>query len=256
MPVSKKIKVYIVVKISSRTILQYLPFCSISFGYGENKKNWLTKLKFPKLFSSCFMNACSKKNKSLYFWKDIVLDYSTVSTILFYLIWLGENKKNWLTKLKIPKLFSSYFINACFKKIKVYIVVKISSRTILQYLPFCSISFGYGENKKNWLTKLKFPKLFSSYFINACFKKIKVYIVVKISFRTILQYLPFCSISFGYGENKKNWLTKLKFPKLFSSCFMNACSKKNKSLYFWKDIVHDYSTVSTILFYLIWLWRK
>ena len=200
-PVPKKIKVYIFEKISSRTILQYLPFCSISFGYGENKKNWLTKLKFPKLFSS-------------------------------------------------------YFINACFKKIKVYIVVKISSRTILQYLPFCSISFGYGENKKNWLTKLKFPKLFSSYFINACFKKIKVYIVVKISSRTILQYLPFCSISFGYGENKKNWLTKLKFPKLFSSCFMNACSKKNKSLYFWKDIVQDYSTVSTILFYLIWLWRK
>ena len=87
-------------------------------------------------------------------------------------------------------------------------------------------------------------------------KKIKVYIFEKISSTTILQYLPFCSISFGYGENKKNWLTKLKFPKLFSSCFMNACSKKNKSLYFWKDIVQDYSTVSTILFYLIWLWRK
>ena len=116
------------------------------------------------------------------------------------------------------------------KKIKVYIFEKISSTTILQYLPFCSISFGYGENKKNWLTKLKFPKLFSSCFMNACSKKIKVYIFEKISFRTILQYLPFCSISFGYGENKKNWLTKLKFPKLFSSCFMNACSKKNKSL--------------------------
>ena len=114
------------------------------------------------------------------------------------------------------------------KKLKVYIFEKISFRTILQYLPFCSISFGYGENKKNWLSKLKIPKLFSSYFINACFKKIKVYIVVKISSRTILQYLPFCSISFGYGENKKNWLTKLKFPKLFSSCFMNACSKKIK----------------------------
>ena len=135
----KKIKVYIVVKISSRTILQYLPFCSISFGYGENKKNWLTKLKFPKLFSSCFMNACSKKNKSLYFWKDIVLDYSTVSTILFSLIWLGENKKNWFSKLKFPKLFSSDFINACFKKIEVYIFEKISFWTILQSLQFCSL---------------------------------------------------------------------------------------------------------------------
>ena len=82
-PVPKKIKVYIFEKISFWTILQYLPFCSISFGYGENKKNWLTKLKFPKLFSSYFINACFKKNKSLYFWKDIVLDYSTVSTILF-----------------------------------------------------------------------------------------------------------------------------------------------------------------------------
>ena len=148
-----------------------------------------------------------------------------------------------MSKLKFPKLFSSYFINACFKKIKVYIVVKISSRTILQYLPFCSISFGYGENKKNWLTKLKFPKLFSSDFMNACSKKIKVYIFEKISSRTILQYLPFCSISFGYGENKKNWLTKLKFPKLFSSWFHERLFQKNKSLYFWKDIVLDYSTV-------------
>ena len=166
----------------------------------------------------------------------------------------GENKKNWLSKL-FPKLFSSYFINTFFKKINVYIVVKISSRTILQYLPFCSISFGYGENKKNWLTKLKFPKLFSSYFINACFKKIKVYIVVKISSRTILQYLPFCSISFGYGENKKNWLSKLKFPKLFSSDFMNACSKKIKVYIFEK--ISFWTILQSLQFCsLIWLRRK
>ena len=106
----------------------------------------------------------------------------------------GENKKNWLSKLKFPKLFSSCFMNACSKKIKVYIFEKISFRTILQYLPFCSLSFGYGENKKNWLSKLKFPKLFSSDFMNACSKKINIYIFEKISSRTILQSLQFCSL--------------------------------------------------------------
>ena len=138
MPVSKKLKFIFLKRYRSGLFYSLYNFV-LSFGYGENKKNWLSKLKFPKLFSSYFINSCSKKNKSLYFWKDIVQDYCTVSTILFSLIWLGENKKNWLSKLKIPKLFSSYFINACFKKIKVYVFEKILSRTILQSLQFCSL---------------------------------------------------------------------------------------------------------------------
>ena len=175
-PVPKKIKIYIFEKISSRTILQYLPFCSISFGYGENKKNDWQNWNFQNCFP--------------------------------HISWTP-----------VPK------------KIKIYIFEKISSWTILQYIPFCCISFGYGENKKKWLTKLKFPKLFSSYFMNACSKKIKIYIFEKISSRTILQYLPFCAISFGYGENKKNDWQNWNFQNCFPHISWTPVPKKLKFIF-------------------------
>ena len=269
----QKIKIYIFAKISSRTIIKYLPICSISFDYGENQKNWLTKLKFPKLFYSYFMKACSKKNKNLfyakissrtilqsvqfrsilfgygenqkkmidkieiskivflifheslfqknknlYFCKDIVQDYFTVSTILFYLIWLRIKSKKLIDNIEISKLLSSYFMKACSKKIKIYIFAKISSRTILKYLQFCSISFGYGQNQKNWLTKLKFPKLFSSYFMKACSKKIKIYFMQR--YRPGLFYSLYNFVLSYFVKDKikkidwQNWNFQNCFPHI------------------------------------------
>ena len=145
-------------------------------------------------------------------------------------------------------------MNACSKKIKLYIFEKISSRTILKYLPFCSISFGYGENQKKMIDKIEISKIVLLIFHESLFqKKIKDYIFAKISSRTVLKYLPFCSISFGYGENQKKMIDKIEISKIVFLIFHESLFQKNKNLYFCKDIVQDYFTVSTILFYLIWL---
>ena len=111
-------------------------------------KKLIDKIEISKIVFLIFHESLFQKNKNLYFCKDIVQDYSTVSTILFYLIWLQIKSKK-LTKLKFPKIFSSYFMRAYSKKIKIYIFAKISSRTIQKYLPICSISHGYGQNQKN-----------------------------------------------------------------------------------------------------------
>ena len=50
-PVSKKLK-FIFLKRYRPGLFYSIYNFVLSFGYGENKKNWLTKLKFPKLFSS------------------------------------------------------------------------------------------------------------------------------------------------------------------------------------------------------------
>ena len=77
--------------------------------------------------------------------------------------------------------------------------------------------------------------------MNACSKKIKIYIFAKISSRTILQSLPFCSISFGYRENQNKLIDKIEISKIVFLIFHERLFQKNKNLYFCKDIVQDYS---------------
>ena len=167
------------------TILFYLIWLQIK------SKKLIDKIEISKIVFLIFHESLFQKNKNLYFCKDIVQDYSKVFTNLFYLIWLRIKSKKLIDKIEISKIFFLIFHESLFQKNKNLYIWKISSRTILKYLPFCSILFGYGGNQKNWLTKLKFPKLFSSYFMKACSKKIKIYIFAKISSRTILKYLPY-----------------------------------------------------------------
>ena len=95
-------------------------------------------------------------------------------------------------------------MNACSKKIKVYIFAKISSRTVLKSIPFCSILFRYAENNKKLIDKIEISKIVFLIFHERLIQRIKIYIFAKISYRTVLKYLPICSISFGYGQNQKN----------------------------------------------------
>ena len=199
---SKKIKIYIFAKISSRTILQSLPFCSILFGYGENKKKMNYKMEISKIVFLIFHERLFQKNKNLYFCKDIVQDYSKVFTILFYLISLRIKSKKLIDNIEISKIVFLIFHERLFQK-----------------------------NKNLYFWK-------------------------DISSRTILQYPPFCSISFGYRENQNKLIDKIEISKIVFLLFHERLFQKDKNLYFCKDIVQDYFTVSTILFYLIWLRRK
>ena len=136
-------------KISSRTILKYLPFCSILFGYGGNQKKMIDKMEISKIVFLIFHERLFQKNKNLYFCKDIVQDYSKVFTILFYLIWLRIKSKKLIDKMEISKIVFLIFHESLFQKNKNLYFEKISYRTILKYLPLCSILFGYGGNQKN-----------------------------------------------------------------------------------------------------------
>ena len=106
-------------------------------------------MEISKIVFLIFHESLFQKNKNLYFCKDIVQDYSKVFTILFYLISLRIKSKKLIDKIEISKIVFLIFHESLFQKNKkIYIFAKISSRTILQSLPFCSILFGYGENKK------------------------------------------------------------------------------------------------------------
>ena len=110
----------------------------------------IDKMEISKIVFLIFHERLFQKNKNLYFCKDIVQDYSKVFTILFYLISLRIKSKKLIDKIEISKIVFLIFHERLFQKNKnLYFCKDISSRTILQSPPFCSISFGYGGNQKN-----------------------------------------------------------------------------------------------------------
>ena len=180
--------------------LFYSPYHFVlSYFVKDKSKNWLTKLKFPKLFSLIFHESLFQKNKNLYFCKDIVKDYSKVSTILFYLIWLRIKSKKLIDNIEISKLLSSYFMESLFQKNKsLYFckdIVQDYSKvsTILFYLIWLR------TKSKKLIDKIEISKIVFLIFHESLFQKNKNLFYAKISSRTILKYLSFCSILFRYG---------------------------------------------------------
>ena len=161
-------------------------------------KKIVDKIEISKIVFLIFHESLFQKTKNLFFCKDIVQDYSTVSTILFYLIWLQIKSKKLIDKIEISKNFFLIFHESLFQKNK--------------NLYFCKdIVQDYSK---------VFTNLFYLIWLRAKSKKL---------------------------------IDNIEISKNFFLIFHESLSQKNKNLYFCKDIVQDYSTVSTILFYLIWL---
>ena len=179
----------------------------------------IVKIEISKIVFLRFHERLFQKNKHLYFWKDIVLDYSTVSTILF----------SHLVTEKIKKIdCQNWNFQNCFPH--------VSWTPVLDYSTVSTILFSHLVTEKikkidcqNW----NFQNCFPHVSWTPVPKKL-MFIFLK-RYRSGLFYSLYNFVlSFGYGENKKNWLSKLKFPKLFSSYFMNAYSKKKKIFIFLK----------------------
>ena len=130
-----------------------------------------------------------------------------------------------IVKIEISKIVFLIFHERLFQKKKIFIFLKRYSSGLLYSIYHFVLSFGYGENKKNWLSKLKFPKLFSSDFMNACFKKINIYIFEKISFSTILQYLQFCSLIW-LRRNSETLIDKIEISKIVFLIFPERLFQK------------------------------
>ena len=158
----------------------------------------IDNIEISKIFFLIFHESLSQKNKNLYFCKDIVQDYSTVSTILFYLIWLRIKSKKLIDNIEISKIVFLIFHESLFQKNK------------------------------------------NLYF---CKDIVQDYSTVS----TILFYLIWLQIK------SKKLIDNIEISKIFFLIFHESLFQKNKNLYFCKDIVQDYSKVFTILFYLIWL---
>ena len=163
------------------------------------------------------------------------LFYSVYHFVLSHLITEKIKKNDWQNWN-----FQNCFPHISWKpvqKIKVYIFEKISSRTVLKYLPFCSILYGYVERKKKWLTKLKFPKLLSSYFMNACSKKKKFIFLQRYRPGLFYSLYHFVLSHLIMEKIKKIDWQNWNFQNCFTHISWKPVPKKNKRLYFCKDIV-------------------
>ena len=129
MPVSKKLKFIFLKRYRSGLFYSLYNFV-LSFGYGENKKNWLSKLKFPKLFSSCFMNACSKKI-NVYIFEKISFWTILQSTILFSHLVTEKIKKIDCQNWNFQNCFPHISWTPVPKKKKIFIFLKRYSSGLL-----------------------------------------------------------------------------------------------------------------------------
>ena len=219
-------------------------------------KKLIDKIEISKIFFLIFHESLFQKNKNLYFCKDIVQDYSKVFTILFYLIWLRIKSKKLIDKIEISKIVFLIFHESLFQKNKnLYFckdIVQDYSKvfTNLFYLTWLRIK------SKKLIDKIEISKIVFLIFHESLFQKNKnLYFCKDIvqdysTVSTILFYLIWLQIK------SKKLIDNIEISKIFFLIFHESLFQKNKNLYFCKDIVQDYSTVSTILFYLIWLRRK
>ena len=222
----------------------------------RKSKKLIDKIEISKIVFLIFHESLFQKNKNLYFCKDIVQDYSTVSTILFYLIWLQIKSKKLIDKIEISKIVFLIFHERLFQKNKnLYFckdIVQDYSKvfTILFYLIWLQIK------SKKLIDKIEISKIVFLIFHERLFQKNKnLYFCKDIvqdysTVSTILFYLIWLQIK------SKKLIDKIEISKIVFLIFHERLFQKNKNLYFCKDIVQDYSKVFTILFYLIWLRRK
>ena len=201
---SKKIKIYIFAKISSRTILTVSTNLFYLIWLRRKSKKLIDKIEISKNFFLIFHESLFQKNKNLYFCKDIVQDYSTVSTILFYLIWLQIKSKKLIDKIEISKIFFLIFHESLFQKNKNLYFCKDIVQDYSKVFTNLFYLIWLRTKSKKLIDKIEISKIVFLIFHESLFQKIKIYIFAKISSRTIQKYLPICSISFGYGQNQKN----------------------------------------------------
>ena len=211
----------------------------------------IDKIEISKIVFLIFHESLFQKNKNLYFCKDIVQDYSKVSTILFYLISLRIKSKKLIDKIEISKIVFLIFHESLFQKNKnLYFckdIVKDYSKvsTILFYLIWLRIK------SKKLIDKIEISRIVFLIFHESLFQKNKNLYFCKDIVKdyskvfTILFYLIWLRIK------SKKLIDKIEISRIFFLIFHESLFQKNKNLYFCKDIVQDYSTVSTILFYLI-----
>ena len=137
-----------------------------------------------------------------------------------------------------------------------FIFAKISSGTILKYLPLCSILFGYVGNQKKMIDKMEISKIVFLIFHERLFQKNKNLYFCKDIVQDYSKVFTILFYLISLRIKSKKLIDKIEISKIVFLIFHESLFQKNKNLYFCKDIVQDYFTVSTILFYLIWLRRK
>ena len=157
----------------------------------------------------------------------LVQNYFAVSTILFYLIWLRRKSKKLIDKMEISKIVFLIFHESLFQKNKCLFYAKISSGTILKYLPLCSILFGYVGNQKKMIDKMEISKIVFLIFHECLFQKNKkIYIFAKISSRTILKYLSFLFYLISFRIKSKKLIDKIEISKIVFLIFHESLFQK------------------------------
>ena len=217
----------------------------------------MTKLKFSKIVFLIFHESLFQKNKNLYFCKDIVQDYSKVFTNLFYLIWLRIKSKKLIDKIEISKIFFLIFHESLFQKNKnLYIwtdIIQDYSKvfTILFYLIWLR------RKSKKLIDKIEISKIVFLIFHERLFQKNKNLYFCKDIVQDYSKVFTILFYLISLRIKSKKLIDKIEISKIVFLIFHESLFQKNKKiLYFCKDIVQDYFTVSTIFFYLIWLRTK